>query len=73
MGGQTDAMKTYRQYQQEIPAGGGFKPMGSQEASSYSKFGILENPELVAEARKMANPNYFRDVKAVTPDTTQNK
>lgn len=34
MGGQTDAMKTYRQYQQEIPAGGGYKPMTPEEAAT---------------------------------------
>jgi hypothetical protein len=73
MGGQTDALKKYREKQQQVAAGGGFKPMGAQEAATYAGFGIMENPELVAEAQRMANPNYLRDVKTQTPGTMQNK
>lgn len=74
MGGQTDAMKKYRQYQQEIPAGGGFKPMSQMEAATYSKFGITEDPrELLSGAAKMVNPNYSRDVSAPAINETKNK
>jgi hypothetical protein len=74
MGGQTDAMKTYRENQMKIGAGGGFKPMSPTEAATYSKFGIKENPaEILSGAAKMVNPNYSRDVSAPSVGEMKNK
>ena len=82
MGGQTDAMKKYRQYQQEIPAGGGFKPMTPEEEATRKQLeqqGMSGAPNqsfsgLIDSATKMVSPNFFGRQTSPAPNTeTQNK